>query len=41
MERNYLDCSAFAVVFLRADNAGATVLFMPLSNHGISFNITL
>ena len=29
------------MVFLRANHAGAAVLHMPLSNNGISFNITL
>ena len=41
IERIYLDCLALAMVFLRANHAGATVLHMPLLNHGISFNITL
>ena len=34
-------CSPFAMVFLRANHVGATVLHMPLSNHIISFNINL
>ena len=40
-ERIYLDCSAFAMLFLRANHASAIVLHMPLPNHGISFNIVL
>ena len=41
IEPIYLDCLAFAVVFLRANYTGATALHMALSNHGISFNISL
>ena len=32
---------ANGMVFLRAYHAGATVFHMPLSTHGISFNIDL
>ena len=28
-------CSAFVMLFLRADHVGATVLQMPVSTHGI------
>ena len=41
IEQKCSDCSAFAMVFLRANHAGSTVLHMPLSNHGVSFNINL
>ena len=37
----YLDGSAFAMVFLQAKHAGATVLHMQLWTHDISFNIDL
>ena len=40
-KKNYLDCLSFAVVLLRANHTGASVLHMPLSNHGISITITL
>ena len=36
---NYLDVSAFAIVFLRAEHAGATVLREQLWTHDILFAI--
>ena len=33
IEHNYVDCFEFAMVFIRANYAGASVLHMPLSNH--------
>ena len=35
IEKNYLDSSAFAIVFLCAKHAGATVLHMKLWTHFI------
>ena len=41
MDQNYLDSSAFAVVFLRAKDAGAAVLNMLFLTPGISFDVDL
>ena len=40
-EENYLEGSAFAIVFLRVKHAGATVLHKQFLTHDISFKIDI
>ena len=39
MEQNGFDSSAFAILFLWARHAGATVLHMQLLTHGVTFDV--
>ena len=41
IEQNYSDGSAFAIVFLGAKHAGATVLYMHVLTQDILFNIDI
>ena len=41
IEQNYFNGSAFTIICLRANHAGATVLHMPLSTYRILFDIDI